>query len=150
MEEWAGVGRLDQRWGVERAIAEATLAINVGSLPEASVTREETNDPGRVIGNVLDARVEIRVAGYHWRAGIFAAGNLRRGTGVAVAEVALFLTEEEILTLLHQRALEIQRAQILIRRATQGELERLQGIQLVLGWQAKVHALHRSEERRVG
>src|SRR5438094_669328 len=136
MEERAGVGRLHQRRRVERTIAEAARD-DVEFSPEASITREGTNDPGRMIGNILDASVEIRVARYR---GI--AGQRGRGSSVSVAHVAPFLIEEELPALLRQGAFQDQRVQVQIRLATQGELERLQGIQLLRGRQAEVLALH--------
>src|SRR5207245_9366105 len=61
---------------------------------------------------------------------------------VSVAHVAPFLIEEELPALLRQGAFQDQRVQVQIRLATQGELERLQGIQLLCGRQAEVLALH--------
>lgn len=128
VEERRGVGRLDQRRGIE-------LAVSGGAEPVVARQRLAAQMHG-CAGQVLDAGIEVGIAQV-------GAGKTRIRAGILVADIALaqFVIEKNALTAQGRPILERQR-QGQVPLAAQGEHEGFQGVQFVVRRQAEIHAGH--------
>src|SRR6266850_1752273 len=135
VEERPGLGGLDERGRVERAVPRCAEAV----VPGDPLAGESSG----LVGQILHPGIEIGVAG-------IAAAERGVGSGVAVADVALPqpVVEEDLLTTLRDGSLERQR-KLQIALAPERELEGLERVELRLCGEPEVDpgdAVERSRE----